>query len=181
MKEIKENKKMENKLEVMIENNIKSYLDSLVVFILEKNPNASRDRIYHKIKELQFYGVNKPIKHASILDSITAQISTIKVKKSKFKNYTCKMSDTTGYNFNDFNSKKFILDITTKTIIGTENLKGEVEQLTKPLIELCHKYKLKYELPLNLNLDNDQVDLIENEIQELGLNYMSDEDDEMED
>lgn len=39
----------------------------------------------------------------------------------------------------------------TKTIIGFESENGSVEPLNKEMVEICHKYKLFCELPLNLN------------------------------
>ena len=45
---------------------------------------------------------------------------------------------------------KLILDLETKCVVGKENANGNFEMLTKETIQLCHKYKLRYELPLNL-------------------------------
>jgi hypothetical protein len=70
------------------------------------------------------------------------------------------------------------MDLTTKEVIGFENLKGEIESLNKNLIDLCHKYKIKYRVPLNLNIDSESD--IEGIDQDLKLYLLSDEDDEEE-
>jgi hypothetical protein len=154
----------------ILEEVIKKKLSLLVDFILEKNPNASKERIYHKINELQFY------KPRCIINAIQNQNMVLKAHKSKFSNYI--LSGPKDTKFDDLNKSRFVFDITIKTVIGVENNCGEIEPLNIALIEICHKYKLKYMLPLNLNIDDqDNNILIADEIQGLGLNYAeSDED-----
>jgi alpha-N-acetylglucosamine transferase len=70
------------------------------------------------------------------------------------------------------------MNLTTKIVVGVENKSGEVLPLTKDLIDVCKKYKIRYEVPLNLNLeDNGEDDVIDNELKELGLNCAESGDD----
>ncbi|AHL67530.1 hypothetical protein DH26_gp033 [Chloriridovirus anopheles1] len=64
----------------------------------------------------------------------------MKVSKNQNGNYIVQIDE----------DEKLVLDLSTKLIIGFETEKGDVEPLTKSLIEICHKYKLKYVMPLNL-------------------------------
>lgn len=161
----------------MVEEVIKNKLMLLVDFILEKNPSVSRERINHKIKELQFYDYTKP----HILDIVQNKNMVLKAHKSRFGNYVLTGSNSTIYE--DLNECKLVFDVTTKTVIGFEDKYGEILPLNPTLIEICHKYKLRYKLPLNLNIDEEDDDaLIVDEIKGLGLNYAeSDEDPENED
>lgn len=148
---------MESKLNDMINQSVVS----LANFILKKHPNINKDVFDHKIKELF------KIKNNSIIDTINKQTPIIKVKKSPFSNYILIMDK-----YEDIGSIKFVLDIDSQTIIGTENSEGLIEPLQKSFIELCHKYKLRYKVPFNLNIGNESDDdVILNEIEELGLNH----------
>jgi len=159
-------------MELILEQAIKEKIKLLVDFILAKNPNASRDRIYHKIYQLNI--VSTPLQcnpSKNIIESVVQQAQTIKVRKSlNSSNYI--LVGGSDHSFDDLNKNKFVMDIRSKTVVGVENFKGEVEPLNKCLIEVCHKYKLRYELPLNLNIGDELVDaVISDEIRELGLNY----------
>lgn len=180
-------------MEAIIEQNIKQKIDSLVDFVLKKNPNANRDYIYHKISKLNLYGSvvqakvqsskNKVLKHQKVLETCSLKNITIKVQRSHFSNFILAV-DQNNPKFNDLIENKFVMNVGSKMVIGVENSDGEVEPLNKILIEICMKYKLRYEIPLNLNTsdDMDRDILIDNEINELGLNHAeSDEDDDEDD
>lgn len=171
---------------------IKIKLDTLVDSILQKNPTADKGLIKHKINtlfnflpEIKEKVKNKPCllkddKHkTTILDTINEQKSTIKIKRTIFSNHILIMDETSN-NFNDINTSKFVFDMDNKTIKGVENSKGEIEPLNKSHIEICHKYKLRYEIPLNLNVDdNFEEDVtITNEIRDLGLSYANSEEED---
>lgn len=163
-------------METKLNEAINQKLLLLVDFILEKNSNVDKTLINHKINEL-FQIKNKVVNN--IIDTIIQQRPIIKVKKSIFSNYILTVDNDDHY-YDDLKINKFVMNITTQNIIGIENSNGEIETLTKSLIEICHKYKIKYDIPLNLNSDHnlDQDIVIVNEIQELGLNYTeSDEED----
>lgn len=165
----------------------------LVDFILEKNPNASKDHINHKISKLDFFTSSKKTELSKskikregelkqkIIDSIIKYKPIIKVKRSLFSNYILVMEND-NHKFDDLRKNKFVMDIRSRSIIGVENSKGEIEPLDKTLIEICHRYKMKYQIPLNLNtIDEVEQDVvIANEINELGLNYVESEEEEEE-
>ena len=168
-------------MERILEDIISQKLILLVDFILEKNPNANRAHIYRKIHQLKFY-VEKKNKKEN-LKAILSRKPTIQVRKSQFSNYILTLNEEEGINnYNDLNENKFVMNTGSKMVIGTENSEGEIEPLNKFLIEICHKYKLKYELPLNLNMSDepDQDIVITNEIEGLGLNYAESDDDDKE-
>jgi hypothetical protein len=177
------NKKIYNKgmMEIQLNKVINQKLEALVDFILEKNSNANKNLINHKIDKLFFRVPTKlGSKSPKIIDSIIKQKQIIKVVKSPFLNYIL-VPELSNHKFDDLKKNKFVMDIELQCIIGIENLKGEIQPLTKELIEVCHKYKLKFRVPLNLN--NDDIDddiVINNEIHGLGLNYAESEDEENE-
>lgn len=188
-----------------LEKIIKDKLSHLVTFILEKYPNANKDQIDLKISEL-LCGANTPLqsslnptclkgskvktlpkKHIvkkdiishNIFDSIQKQNLIIKVKKSQYSNYIV-FVDSSNPEFNDLNQSKLILIPSTKVIIGFEGLNGQIESLNKDLIEICHRYKLRFEMPLNLNINDAEDSVIADEMQGLGLN-IADSDGDSED
>lgn len=114
-----------------------------------------------------------------IINTITDKKPIIQVKKNQFENYILVVEEH-NHMFEDFKNNKFVINIDNQTIIGTENLKGEIEPLSKALVEICHKYKLRYTIPLNLNTSNDldEDTVITTEIQQLGLNYAESETDD---
>lgn len=166
-------------METKLKEAIKLNLSNLVEFILKNHPNVDKSLILHKINNLFKL---EQIHKKSILDTIEKKV--IKVVKSLFSNYVLVMDTDDDQNI-DLKINKFVLDIHDKTVVGVENSKnGDIEPLNKSLIEICHKYKLKYKLPLNLNIVEEEKDtVIVNEIQELGLKYQEsdDDDDENED
>lgn len=171
----------------MMQNNIEKLvnekIESLIHIICEKYPHVKRDQLYLKVKQLHLYretsGGRKSSlpqkKRFSILESIEEARSIIKVLKTPHSNHVVS-SDT----YSDLNNAKLVMNTHTKTIIGFESKNGSVEPLNKEMVEICHKYKLFCELPLNLN----QVPVGEfsYDIPELDLNYAkSDSEEENED
>ena len=167
----------------MMKNNIEKLvnekIESLIHIICEKYPRVKRDQLYLKVKQLHLYtetsGRLPQKKRFSILESIEEARSIIKVLKTPHSNHVVS-SDT----YSDLNNAKLVMNTHTKTIIGFESENGSVEPLNKEMVEICHKYKLFCELPLNLN----QVPVGEfsYDIPELDLNYAkSDSEEENED
>ena len=112
-----------------------------------------------------------------ITDSIEDQRPLIKVQRSDYSNYVLTAQSP---RFDDLVENKLVMNINTHTIIGIENSKGEIEPLNKYLIEICHKYKLKFEMPPNLNVDDEIPDVVldDDEVHKLGLSYKSEDEDE---
>lgn len=164
-------------MDLTINNIIHDKLIKLIDFVLEKNPSADRIKINRKTKELNLRIIPKATQ--KVLKTITDKKTVLQVKKSQFNNYILVMEEDDP-SFEDIKNNKFVIYIDNQTIIGTENLRGDVEPLTKTLVEICHKFKLKYNVPLNLNTsdDLDEDTVIANEIHGLGLNYAESESDD---
>jgi hypothetical protein len=164
-------------MDLTINNIIHDKLIKLIGFVLEKNPSADRIKINRKTKELNLRIIPKTTQR--VLNTITDKKPVIQVKKSQFENYVLVVEEYDPI-FEDIKNNKFVIDVDNQTIIGTENFKGDVEPLTKTFVEICHKYKLKYIVPLNLNTsdDLDEDTVIVNEIHGLRLNYAESESDD---
>jgi len=165
---------MEDELNKIIHDKLMQLID----FVLEKNPNVKRVDINRKTKELNLRITAKNTQ--KVVNTIIDQKSIIKVHKSQFSNYVLFLDDND--HFDDLKKYKLVMDINTHTITGTENSNGSIEPLTKEQIEMCHKYKIKYEVPLNLNTSDepDQDNVIANEMHGLGLNHAESESEEEE-
>lgn len=163
-------------IESAIESAINKKINLLVDFILFKNPHANKTQINHKLKEL---GLFRICPKTSITQTIESKRPKLTVIKSKAGNYI--LQGDQNHIFEDLRKNKFVLDLTTKKISGIENCNGEIEPLSKSLIEICHKYKLKYDIPLNLNTSDimEEDNLIVNDMQELNLSYANSEEDDI--
>lgn len=162
-------------MEILIQTLIKEKLNLLLNHIIKNYPNVDKDSVNHKISLIFDSSFKKNISDTVsnghlILDIIKSKKLVINVTKNSFSNYVLDAP------FNDIKNAKLVMDVTIKEVIGFENLKGEVEPLNKNLIDLCHKYKIKYRVPLNLNIDSESD--IEGIDQDLKLYLLSDEDDE---
>lgn len=165
-------------MESIIEIYIKEKIHLLMEDISLKYPNVDKDIIYHKINKLFPKKSNDLVNH-KITEKIKETKPVIKVKKSKFSNYILIMPNGEhDHTFSELSSNNFVMNLTTKIVVGVENKSGEVLPLTKDLIDVCKKYKIRYEIPLNLNLEEDgEDDVIDNELKELGLNCAESGDD----
>lgn len=83
-------------------------------------------------------------KGEKILDTILKKKCEIFLTKNQFNNFEHK--DTTFV----FNSKN-------KKVIGKQNQDGSINPLTQEDIELCDKYKFQYEIPENLDEDDEEI------------------------
>ena len=89
-------------------------------------------------------------------------LKTIQLKKNAFGYF--EHADT-----------KFVFDRITNTVLGKQNVTGDVDPLTEEDIELCNKYNFKFKIPENLNNDKNQTvieglddeDIIEEEMCDL--------------
>jgi hypothetical protein len=175
-------------MNVIFEEIIKKKIDLLVDFIIEKNSNATKEHIYNKIYQLNILSKSRSSnwgkksivtsRHSTAASMIENQRLLIKVRRSEYSNYV--LYPPSHVRFDDLVENKLVMNINTRTIIGIENSKGEIEPLNKNLIEICHKYKLKFEIPLNLNVEDDETsDVIDDdEIHKLGLSYKIEEDED---
>lgn len=166
-------------MESIIEIYIKEKINLLVENIASKYPDVDKDAIYHKINKL-FPKNNNGLIRPKIMEKIKEIKPVIKVKKSKFSNYILAIpkGDDGDHTFSELLLNNFVMNLTTKTVVGAENEHGDVCPLSKDLIDVCKKYKIRYEVPLNLNTeDNGDDDVIDNELKELGLNCAESEDD----
>ena len=150
-----------------------------------KYPNINKGEVNHKINIMtrNISLCAKPSKTSCsksfknrIFKTIENKKLKIKVLKSQFSNYIIHtVEGEDPFKYNDLTSSKFVLDLSTKEIIGIENIKGEIEPLNKDLIEICNKYKIKYTIPLNLDLDIDDDSELTKDLQ---LYLQSDDDDD---
>lgn len=193
-------------MDIMLEQIIKKKLDLLVDFITEKNSNANKKCIYRKIRQLNILPSSpiaapcgtdnrvvpfapgqrvdhRPLPCVQRTHDVTMASwpSVIKVQRSEHLNYV--LHPPPHARFDDLVEHKFVMNIGTQTIIGVENSKGEIEPLNKYLIEMCHKYKLRFEMPSNLNVGDEISEGVidDDEIHKLGLSYKEEEDEENDD
>jgi hypothetical protein len=107
-------------------------LSELVVDIANKHPNVDVEQIVLKAISLKLLDASGA---AMIYANLPKR--ALRVVKSEFGHFVV-------------TPDKLILDLETKCVVGKEDVNGNFEKLTKETIQLCHKYKLRYELPLNL-------------------------------
>ena len=98
----------------------------------------------------------------SVLDKI-AKVPVIEIRRNKFGNF--EHSDTS-----------FIFNQETNKVCGKQNPDGSISSLTIDEINICHKYKFSYDIPLNLNTINDKM----NELNELDEEYVEVDEEELE-
>lgn len=180
-------------METFIQNLIKTKFDMFLHEIAIKYPNINKGEVNHKINIMtrnictkanakpSKTLCSKPSKTSCpsknrIFETIENKKLKIKVLKSQFSNYVIHtVEGEEPFKYKDLTSSKFVLDLSTKEIIGIENIKGEIEPLNKDLIEICNKYKIKYTIPLNLDLDIDDDSELTKDLQ---LYLQSDDDDD---
>ena len=97
-------------------------------------------------------------KHTSVLDVVRKNAPVIQIRKNAFG----RMEDPTTH-----------LIFENKVVVGKQNESGMVDELTTEDIETCKQYKFRYNLPVNLNkndnIDNEHVDELESESDESDL------------
>ena len=83
-----------------------------------------------------------------ITTKLINKIAPIQINRNKFGNF-------------EHVETSFVFNNSTQKVYGKQLPDGKVAQLTEEDINICHKYKFTYELPINLNTMNDKVDLAE--------------------
>ena len=106
------------------------------------NTTGKKDDLINRI-------VNKKNRKETIVEKLDLSMNSIIIKKNKFGNYVHLPS-------------KFVFSKENKCVIGKEDSNGAVLQLDKEDINICNKYKFKYNLPDDLNTakgdDGDEID-----------------------
>jgi len=93
------------------------------------------------VKEVSKPTVSKTSSTPSpILKSISEKSEKIEVRKNKFGNME---HFETG----------LVFDKDSSFVVGVQNTNGKIDSLTDKTIELCKKFKFKYNLPENLSVD----------------------------
>jgi hypothetical protein len=101
--------------------------------IIKNYPNVDKDSIDHKISLI--LNLKETHNGGTILDVIKSKKLVINVIKNSFSNYVLDAP------FEDIKNAKLVMDLTTKEVIGCENLKGEIESLNKNLIDYVTNIK----------------------------------------
>lgn len=118
-------------LEKLMEINT-NMLSELIVDIANKHPSVDVEQIVLKVISLKLLDASGA---ATIYANLPKR--ALRVVESEFGHFVV-------------TPDKLIFNLETKCVVGKENVNGKFEKLTKKTIQLCHKYKLRYELPLNL-------------------------------
>lgn len=73
------------------------------------------------------------------VETIQKTISAIQIKKNSFGNF-------------EHGETGFVFDRATQKVIGKQNKNGHIDNITDSDIEICNKYKFKFEIPEDLNV-----------------------------
>jgi len=116
--------------------------------------------------------VNKKIEAIKVINKLMKVKPTLEINRNKFGNFETPNS--------------LVYDINSKEIIGFQNSNGSIRDLVKTEIEWCKDNNLKFKLPFNLNLEqNNTLKLpIENTLdleEEFNEDYEEHDEDEYED
>ena len=115
--------------------------------------------------------IKKEVKGEDIVEKLDMSLNSIVIKKNKFGNYL-------------HSPTKFVFNKDTKCVIGKEIENGEVLSLDANDIDICNKYKFKYVMPddLNVNKNNeDDEDIIDDDDDDMSEDDEEDEEEEEED
>ena len=95
----------------------------------------------------------------SIIKSIQTTIQCVKLEKNKFGNF-------------EHSETHLVFDRVTQHVIGKQDESGAIHGITVEDIELCNKFKFKYVLPDNLNLNKKSNNVVvEGLADELGEDF----------
>ena len=115
--------------------------------------------------------VNKKVETIKVINKLMKIKPTLEINRNKFGNFETPNS--------------LVYDINSKEIIGFQNTNGSIRDLCKTEIEWCKDNNLKFKLPFNLNLEqNNTAKLpVENTLEleeEFNEDYEEQEEDEYE-
>jgi hypothetical protein len=87
--------------------------------------------------------VNKKIEAIKVINKLMKVKPTLEINRNKFGNFETPNS--------------LVYDINSKEIIGFQNSNGSIRDITKTEIEWCKENNLKFKLPFNLNLEQNNT------------------------
>ena len=98
--------------------------------------------------------IKKQNRKDNIIDKLNLSLNSIVIKKNEYNNYV-------------HIPTSFVFNKDTKCVIGKEVEEGQIVQLNKNDINICNKYKFKYNIPDDLNNDgNESEDDIDDILEE---------------
>ena len=98
--------------------------------------------------------IKKQNRKDNIIDKLNLSLNSIVIKKNEYNNYV-------------HIPTSFVFNRDTKCVIGKEVEEGQIVQLNKNDINICNKYKFKYNIPDDLNNDgNESEDDIDDILEE---------------
>lgn len=83
--------------------------------------------------------IEKKSEEKPVIKGIANYIQAVQIKKNSFGNF-------------EHSETGLIFDKTTHRVIGKQNASGKVDTLNDSDIEICNKYKFKYDIPENLDI-----------------------------
>ena len=87
--------------------------------------------------------IKKQNRKDNIIDKLNLSLNSIVIKKNEYNNYV-------------HIPTSFVFNKDTKCVIGKEVEEGQIVQLNKNDINICNKYKFKYNIPDDLNNDGNE-------------------------
>lgn len=87
--------------------------------------------------------VNKKVETIKVINKLMKIKPTLEINRNKFGNFETPNS--------------LVYDINSKEIIGFQNTNGSIRDITKTEIEWCKENNLKFKLPFNLNLEQNNT------------------------
>jgi hypothetical protein len=87
--------------------------------------------------------VNKKVESIKVINKLLKIKPTLEINRNKFGNFETPNS--------------LVYDINSKEIVGFQNTNGSIRDITKTEIEWCKENNLKFKLPFNLNLEENNT------------------------
>lgn len=144
---------MDVMLKTVVDKHIDSFLKWMTLQSRVGRSRVDRDLVRKKMVELGFYDAAKsaaPKKKSTVVHRTNERL-VVRVKRNEHGNFTLSVPSCDPC-YDDLNTSRLVFDLTTKIVTGYQNSSTQtVEPLTKYLIEICNKYKLRFKIPLLLN------------------------------
>jgi len=160
-------------------NNIKTFWQQ---YINDNNKKTELNRLKKddliqicKDKGLSYTGKNK----GQLVNLINKSNTGISKQINKFKPIISIKKNSFGNFVHD--DTKFVFDKVNKFVIGKQNQDGTINNnINETDIDLCNKYKFKYVLPENLDVNVEEVEEEEEEEEEVEEEEVEEEEEEVE-
>lgn len=114
------------------------------------NASSSSTKPVSKKRKTEAESVPEPI-GKDVIKTIQSKIQLVKIEKNKHNNF-------------EHSETHFVFDRSSQQVIGKQNENGSIDQLTADDIQLCNKYKFRYILPDNLNLNKKSNNVVVEEL-----------------